>query len=167
VHLTLHADYGLRILVYLATVPGQVVTTTAIGRAYGISKHHLVRVAQSLRDAGFIDLTTGRAGGLTLVRPASSIRIGDVVRALEPELRIVECFDAATNTCPIAPRCALSSMIGDALGAFLGILDRHTVADVLKRSGPTLPSYFIPATALMQKPTRSRGAAQPSRAEPR
>jgi Rrf2 family transcriptional regulator, nitric oxide-sensitive transcriptional repressor len=163
VRLTFHADYGLRILVYLATVPGHVVTTTTIGRAYGISKHHLVRVAQSLRDAGFIDLTTGRAGGLSLVRPASSILIGDVVRALEPELRIVECFDAATNTCPIAPRCALSSIISDALGAFLGILDRSTVADVLKRSGPTLPSYFIPATALTRKPTKNRGATKPHR----
>ncbi len=149
--LTLHTDYGLRTLVYLASSPGRVVPTTEIGRAYGISKNHLVRVAQSLRDGGFIELSMGRTGGLTLARLASTIRIGDVVRALEPELRLVECFDQRTNTCPIAPKCGLSGIIADSLDAFLGTLDGYTIADVVARSGPTLSSYFIPASAVTRK----------------
>ena len=44
---TLHTDYGLRVLLYAAAHPDRVVTTAEIGAAYGISKHHLVRVAQS------------------------------------------------------------------------------------------------------------------------
>lgn len=161
--LTLHTDYGLRVLVYLAATPDRVVSTTEIGRAYGISKNHLVRVAQSLRSGGFIELSTGRTGGLTLARPASSIRVGEVVRALEPELRMVECFDKATNTCPIAPRCALSGAIAGALDAFLAALDRHTIGEVVARSGPKLSSYFIPAAALIRKrpaaATRKRAPA--------
>jgi Rrf2 family nitric oxide-sensitive transcriptional repressor len=153
VRLTLHTDYGLRVLVYLATAPGRKVPTTEIGRAYGISKNHLVRVAHSLRAGGFIELTTGRAGGLALARLPSSIRIGEVVRALEPELRMVECFDKATNTCPIAPRCGLTSIIAESLTAFFATLNRHTIADVLTRSGPTLSSYFIPAENLTDKLT--------------
>lgn len=148
-HLTLHADYGLRALLYLAADPTRVVSTTEIGRAYGISKNHLVRVAQSLRDAGLIHLTMGRAGGLTLAKTPAAIRIGQVVRALEPELRIVECFAPETNTCPIAPKCGLSPIIGEALDAFLTSLDRYTIADVLRRSGPTLSSYFLPVSALI------------------
>lgn len=165
--LTLHTDYGLRVLVYLATAPGRNVTTTEIGRAYGISKNHLVRVAHSLRNSGFIELTTGRSGGLALARAASSIRIGEVVRALEPELRMVECFDKSTNTCPIAPRCGLTGIIAESLTAFFASLDRHTIADVVTRSGPTLSSYFIPADRLTSKragkPTRKRAAAPPRR----
>jgi Rrf2 family nitric oxide-sensitive transcriptional repressor len=160
VRLTLHTDYGLRVLVYLAATPGRVVSTTEIGRAYGISKNHLVRVAHSLRSGGFIELTTGRTGGLALARPAREIRVGEVVRALEPELRMVECFDSATNTCPISPRCALSGAIAGALDTFLAELDRHTIGEVVERSGPTLSSYFIPATAL----TRKRAAPAAARA---
>jgi Rrf2 family transcriptional regulator, nitric oxide-sensitive transcriptional repressor len=151
VRLTLHTDYGLRVLVYLATAPGRNVSTTEIGRAYGISKNHLVRVAHSLRAGGFIELTTGRSGGLALARPASSIRIGEVVRALEPELRMVECFDKATNTCPIAPKCGLTGIIAESLTSFFATLNRHTIGDVVSRSGPTLPSYFIPAEKLTSK----------------
>lgn len=157
--LTLHTDYGLRVLVYLAAMPDRVVTTTEIGTAYAISKNHLVRVAHSLRAGGFIELTTGRTGGLALARPASAIRVGEVVRALEPELRMVECFDRSTNTCPISPRCALSGAIAGALDQFLAELDRHTIGELVERSGPTLSSYFIPAAALVRK--RSKGAAAP------
>ena len=45
--LSLHADYSLRVLLYLGTHPDEVVPTRDISDAYGISKHHLVRVAQS------------------------------------------------------------------------------------------------------------------------
>lgn len=162
-HLTLHADYGLRTLVYLAASPTRVVSTTEIGRAYDISKNHLVRVAQSLRDAGLIHLTMGRAGGLTLAKAPSAIRIGQVVQALEPELRIVECFDPETNTCPIAPKCGLSPIIGEALSAFLAALDRYTIADVLRRSGPTLSSYFLPVSALLRRVPSGKPASGKAR----
>jgi Rrf2 family transcriptional regulator, nitric oxide-sensitive transcriptional repressor len=164
VRLTLHTDYGLRVLVYLATAPGRNVSTTEIGRAYGISKNHLVRVAHSLRAGGFIELTTGRSGGLALARPASSIRIGEVVRALEPELRMVECFDQATNTCPIAPKCGLTGIIAESLTSFFATLNRHTIGDVVSRSGPTLPSYFIPAGRLTGRLTDKRARRRTKRA---
>ena len=150
--LTLHADYGLRALVYLAAHPDRVVPTTEIGHAYGISKNHLVRVAQSLRDGGFIELTAGRAGGLRLARPAAAIRVGDVVRTLEPDLRVVECFDARTSTCPISPVCGLSRALDGALAAFLAELDRFTIADAVARSGPQLRSHFLPVASLVRRP---------------
>ncbi len=154
--LTLHADYGLRTLVYLATHPDRVVPTTEIGRAYGISKNHLVRVAQSLRDGGFIELTAGRAGGLSLARAASAIKVGDVVRTLEPDLRIVECFDPSTSACPISPVCGLARAIDGALAAFLAELDRFTIGDAVAGSGPHLVSHFLPVTALVRG--RRKGA---------
>ena len=99
--LSLHADYSLRVLLYLGTHPDQVVTTRDISDAYGISKHHLVRVAQTLGEHGYVELIPGRSGGLRLAMDPAAIRLGDVVRRTEPHLRLVECFDVATNTCPI------------------------------------------------------------------
>ncbi|MGH9633068.1 MAG: RrF2 family transcriptional regulator [Bryobacteraceae bacterium] len=132
--LTLHADYALRVLVYLGTYPDRVVSTQEISSAYGISKHHLVRVVQTLAESGYVAVSPGRSGGVRLAREPQQIRLGDVVRNAEPNLRLAECFDEKTNTCPIAPVCALKGMLNEALNAFLARLNQYTVADVLHHS---------------------------------
>ncbi|MEQ1948567.1 MAG: Rrf2 family transcriptional regulator [Bryobacteraceae bacterium] len=50
--LSLHADYALRVLIYLGAHPGKTVSTAQISEVYGISKHHLVRVVQTLGESG-------------------------------------------------------------------------------------------------------------------
>lgn len=163
--LTFHTDYGLRALVYLASHPDRIVTTTEIGNAYGISKNHLVRVAQSLRDGGFIEVLPGRSGGLALALPADKIRIGDVVRELEPDFRMVECFDAKISTCPISPACALAGALDGALEAFLKELDRFTLGQVIALSGPKLNEHFLPVEALTRgRPSRAPAARPAARA---
>jgi Rrf2 family nitric oxide-sensitive transcriptional repressor len=130
--LTLHADYAFRILIYLGSQPdGHLVSTQEISRSYGISKHHLVRVVQTLNHHGYVDVFPGRAGGISLARSANQIKLGDVVRIAETNLRVVECFDEATNTCPIVPVCQLKPVLSEALNAFLAVLDRYTLADLL------------------------------------
>jgi len=130
--LTLHADYALRVLLYLGSQPaGRVVSTNEIGTVYGISSHHLVRVVRTLSQKGFVVVRAGRSGGVSLARKAELIRIGDVVRNAEVNLNVVECFDAKTNTCPIFAVCELKSVLGEALNAFLSVLDGYTLADLL------------------------------------
>ncbi len=129
--LSLHADYGLRVLIYLGSHPGKVVPTRRISEAYGISKHHLVRVAQTLGHHGYIRVIPGRSGGVTLVRPPASIRLGDVVRDVEPNLNLVECFDRDTNTCPIIDACGLRRHLSGALDAFIENLNQHTLAELV------------------------------------
>lgn len=129
--LSLHADYSLRCLVYLGAHPGRFVTTLEISEAYGISKHHLVRVVQTLAEHGYVEIHAGRSGGVILARQPEQIPLGDVVRNAEPNLRLVECFDRKTNTCRIAPVCSLKGMLRAALEAFLATLNRYTLADIL------------------------------------
>ncbi len=137
--LTLHSDYALRVLIHLASHPGRHVTTAEISRAYGISNHHLVKVVHGLSQAGFLDVKRGRGGGITLGRDPREIVIGDVVRGTEPHMHLVECFDDETNRCPITPVCALAKTLGQALDAFLEVLDRKTLADVV---GPTRAARY-------------------------
>lgn len=130
--MTLHADYAFRVLLYLGSqAEGRVVSTEEISRSYGISRHHLVRVVQTLNDKGYVTVTPGRSGGVTLARPADEIRLGAVMRAAETNLRVVECFDVHTNTCPIISICQLKGVLGEALNAFLAVLDDYTLADLL------------------------------------
>jgi Rrf2 family transcriptional regulator, nitric oxide-sensitive transcriptional repressor len=130
--LSLHADYALRVLIYAGTHADRLVTTQEISNAYGISKNHLVRVVQTLAQTKYLRVQAGRFGGLSLAADPEQIRLGDVIRHAEPNLRLVECFDRETNTCPIARDCVLRGMLHEALLAFLASLNRYTLADVLK-----------------------------------
>jgi Rrf2 family transcriptional regulator, nitric oxide-sensitive transcriptional repressor len=143
VHLTLHADYGLRVLLYLAVHHERLVSKVEISGAYGISKNHLVRVVQALGKHGYIEVRPGRSGGLSLARTPEEIRIGEVVRRMEPHLYLVECFNAVENTCPIVPACGLKHALMDARDAFLHVLDKLTLADVVRTSGDDIREYFL------------------------
>ncbi len=142
--LTLHADYSLRVLLFLAERPNDVVSTQEISDAYHISRNHLVRVIQTLAASGFVRVSAGRTGGVTLARQAAEVRVGDVVRSAEPGFRVVECFDPASNTCPIAPVCRLRGALHEALAAFFAVLDRYTLADLIRMpEGKSLAAYFL------------------------
>lgn len=131
--LSLRSDYSLRVLVYLGTRPDRIVTTQEVSVAYGISKHHLVRIIQSLAEQRYIQIHAGRSGGIMLAREPQQISLGDVVRDSEPNMRLVECFDRETNTCRITPCCGLKGMLREALESFITTLNRYTLADVLGR----------------------------------
>lgn len=142
-HLTLHADYALRVLLYLAAHPERVVSTQEVSEAYGISKHHLVRVVQGLGRHGFVEVRPGRAGGVLLAKPPTEISVGQVVRRMEPDFNLVECFDAEKNGCPIAPACGLVGVLNEAMRAFLATLDKYTLEDLHRRSSRKLSTYFL------------------------
>lgn len=78
----------------------------------------------------------GRGGGLRLARAPEDISIGHVVRVMEEDFRIVECFDNGTNSCCIAPACRLKHLLRDALEAWIAVLDGATLADLVTRPAP-------------------------------
>lgn len=142
--LTLHADYAFRVLLYLGSQPeDHVASTREISKAYGISRHHLVRVVQTLARHGYVTISGGRAGGVSLARDPREIRLGDVIRNAETNLKVVECFDKTTNTCPIINVCQLKPVLNLALNAFLSVMDGYTLADMLAHNGkPRLAKLF-------------------------
>ncbi|MDE2563961.1 MAG: Rrf2 family transcriptional regulator [Sphingomonadales bacterium] len=129
-HLSLQTDYGLRILMLLASTNRQM-SVDQIARSYGISRNHLAKVAQHLQSAGYIETSRGRGGGLRLGRPAGELNVGKIVRDLESLDAFVECMAPLRNMCPALGLCGLQNALGLALGDFLSRLDSYTVADLL------------------------------------
>ena len=125
-------DYSLRILIYAAARPDQRCLTAEVASAYGISRHHVVKVVNELQHLGYIETTRGRMGGFTLARSPEHIRVGDVVRRTETTT-LVECFDRHTNTCPLAQACGLKGILAEAFAAFIAVLDRYSIADMVAR----------------------------------
>ena len=126
--LTLYTDYAMRVLLYLGAQPEKVCSISEIARAYGISQNHLMKVAHDLGKAGYVEGVRGRSGGIRLARPADEINVGAVVRETEEGFDLVDC-----GSCIISPACGLNGVLGEALAAFMAVLDRYTLADLLKK----------------------------------
>ena len=160
-----YTDYTLRVLMYCATNRDRLVTIGELAEQHGLSKNHLMKVVNDLARQGLLETARGRGGGLRLLAEPQSIRIGDVVRATETDFRLVECFDAATNTCTLSPACRLKLLFDDALAGYFKPLDGATLADLIHgrptardRPGtppPTRQQVSIVATPSPQRPARS------------
>jgi Rrf2 family nitric oxide-sensitive transcriptional repressor len=129
--LTLHTDYALRMMMQLALAGGDLVTIAEVAARYGISKNHLMKVAGTLAQAGFVESQRGRLGGLRLARPAKRINVGAIVRELEQGTALVECFPGGGGTCRIAPACRLKRALAKAREAFFAVLDEYTLEDLV------------------------------------
>ncbi|NNM69259.1 MAG: Rrf2 family transcriptional regulator [Gallionella sp.] len=139
--LTLYTDYSLRVLLYLAGKEDEVVTISDLADFYKISRNHLVKVVHNLGLKGYILTTRGRNGGLRLAHPAKEILIGNVVRATEPDLDLLECFNPATDQCVITRSCSLKSVLFNAQATFMGVLDQYTLADLSKAPKKTIAAF--------------------------
>jgi len=127
--LTIHTDYAFRMLTYVALKEGERSTIREIAEAYGISRNHLMKVAHELQRHGYLNTSRGKGGGLTLARAPAQIGLGDVVRHMEPDLFMAECF-GKDNQCVITPHCGLKNILNESLHAFLSHLDGYSLADV-------------------------------------
>jgi len=126
--LTLFTDYAMRVLLYLAARPDRLCSIAEVARAYGVSQNHLMKVVNELARSGYVESVRGRFGGIRLGSPPEDINVGRVVRHTEDGFNLVDC-----DTCLIAPACGLTGVLKEALGAFLAVLDRYTLADLMTR----------------------------------
>jgi len=135
--LTLHTDYALRVLIYLAQKDGELATISEITDFYRISRNHLVKVVHHLAQEDFIHTTRGKHGGMRLARAANLIPIGEVVRRMEPGFDLVECFSDDNRPCTVISICALKGVLQRAVSEFLSLLDQFTVADAVAQNQTT------------------------------
>lgn len=130
--LTQYTDLSLRVLIYLGLHHNSHRRSTIreISEAYGVSRNHLMKVVQQLAAEGFVDSVRGVGGGLRLSAGPGELNVGRIVRAMEPDFNLVECM-RPDNECVITPVCSLAGMLTEARQAFLDVLERHTLADIL------------------------------------
>jgi Rrf2 family transcriptional regulator, nitric oxide-sensitive transcriptional repressor len=133
VQLTSFTDYGLRALTYMALLSeGQMTSISQVTEVYGVSRNHMVKIINQLSRVGLVTAVRGKNGGIRLGKPAEQIRIGDVVRQLEP-LSLVNC---SSDFCHITPACRLKQVLNQAVQSFLNELDNYTLADMIQDNTP-------------------------------
>ena len=124
--LTRYTDYAIRVLLYLGTRPERLCSIAEIARAYGISQNHLMKVVNDLSNAGYVASVRGRFGGIRLGQPPEAINLGGVIRHTEDGFELVDC-----GSCLIASACGVTGALREATAAFLAVLDKYSLADML------------------------------------
>lgn len=127
--LTRYTDFAFRVLFYLGVHSGRTVPISELARAYGISQNHLTKLVHDLVKAGYLESRRGRSGGVMLARPADTIGLGEVVRHTEPDMKLIDCVG-----CVIESGCALPRPLQEAIHAFVAVLDRYSLADIIRGS---------------------------------
>ncbi|EXU74291.1 MULTISPECIES: nitric oxide-sensing transcriptional repressor NsrR [Erwinia] len=143
--LTSFTDYGLRALIFLAALPdGKMTSITEVTAAYGVSRHHMVKIVNQLSRTGYVATVRGKKGGIRLGKPASEIVIGQVVRNLEP-LQLIHCH---SDFCHITSACRLKKALQEAVQSFLAVLDNYTLADLVAENYPLYQLLQIEAPSI-------------------
>ncbi len=127
--LTRYTDYALRTLMQASLMPPmQRLSVAEITTTFALSRSHVMKIVQRLGQLGYLHNIRGKGGGIELGMAPEQINIGQVVRAMEANLTVIDC---SSPHCRLQQGCQLKGILGEAMNAFLGVLDQYTLADLL------------------------------------
>ena len=142
--LTKSTGHAIRILIDCARAGDSLIKVAELSGRLQITQQNVFKIVNLLARAGLIEAMRGRNGGVRLARPAHLLRISDVVRATEVTRVAIEEGGASG---PRGQGHGVNRVFDDALEAFIEVLDRHTIADMLKSQAPTATTRRKPGPA--------------------
>jgi Rrf2 family nitric oxide-sensitive transcriptional repressor len=154
-------DMALRVVMLLGRYgPGEQMNVETMAQKLGdLSRNHLHKIVQDLAGLGVLRTIRGAGGGVTLAAPLEETRLGSLIRSLESDQALVECFRADGGCCVLEPGCKLRAMLRDARETFYRHLDQQTLADCVGDRRQEKESEI----AAPKSPRRSRGVRSQSR----
>ena len=129
--LSLHTDYGLRVLMYLVG-HNRRSTVSEISEFYGISRDHVAKVVQRLSRLQYVRSMRGVGGGVELARKPESIMIGEVIQDIEGNMHLLDCVGSEDSICVIQPGCKLRGVLAEAERLQTEYLNGVSICDVIK-----------------------------------
>lgn len=129
--LSLHTDYALRLLMYLAG-SAERSTVREVAEFFDVSRDHMAKVAQQVVRAGWVRSIKGIGGGLELVQDAADISVGGVIASMEGNTRLLECVCSTQDLCRIQQRCKLRKVLAKAERIQMEYLNSVTLKDLAK-----------------------------------
>ena len=128
--LTRAADYAVRVVVHLATMPpGQRVSRLELAQAADVPEHFLSKILQHLTHAGIIRSFRGVGGGFLLARTAADTTLLQVIEAVEGRLAINLCL-MADRHCHRVDFCPVHAVWCEAQQAMANVLLHATMAEL-------------------------------------
>jgi len=136
VQISTRGRYGLRAMLDLALNPSQTpIPLRVIAERQGISDAYLEQVINTLRKAGLVTAVRGAHGGYQLARPANTITVGEVLRALEGPIAPVYCVeDNGKTSCERQNFCLTRPLWHELTELINNFLDNKTLQDLAEQA---------------------------------
>jgi Rrf2 family protein len=128
--LTRAADYGVRVMIHLATLPAhQRARLPSLARATGAPESFLSKVLQALCRAGFLVSRRGQSGGFEMLPSGRKASVRTVIEAIEGPIRLNLCLVSGAS-CSRKSTCPAHPVWVRAQEAMMGVLNSATIADL-------------------------------------
>lgn len=138
---TKRADYGLMAIHFIASHGDDgAVSAKRIAEEFHIPPERLAKILQRLAKKKLITSHNGPKGGYVLTRHPDQITVGQVVRALEGPLSVVNCM-SEHDDCPQFARCNLRRPVQKIQASITHVLDSMTLAELAAE--PTVPTVTV------------------------
>jgi Rrf2 family protein len=149
-------EYGLRILLRIASAGEEGMNIPQLSAAEGLSEPYTGKLTRLLRISGLIRSTRGQKGGYVLAQPPGKIRISDVLHALDGSM-----FDDAfctTHTgiqrfCTHSVDCSVKSLWKTLQNSIDQVLQNITLGDMIRNFNEA--ALFMPQDKAMHTGTGS------------
>lgn len=119
--------YGLRALIRLAKEK-KACSVKEISEKEKIPDKYLEKIFQELRNDGFLVSSKGKTGGYALSRPATKVKAGDIIIALEKDALLTKC----QSSCPMAGKCSAEKFWQEMQSSFESSFGSTTLKDLTK-----------------------------------
>lgn len=137
---TKRVDYGLMAMQYVAAHQGAgPIAVTQIAEAFNIPSELLAKILQRLAKRSLVVSHNGPKGGYRLTSKLEELTVGQVVRALEGPIAIVNCYKGARD-CPQIQRCSLRRPVQKIQVALGRLLDTMSLAELMDENVSEIPS---------------------------
>ncbi len=147
--------YAVTAMADLAKYGGaDAVPLSAVAERQQISLAYLEQLFVKLRRAGLVESERGRSGGYRLSRPAYTITVGDVMKAVDEGLRMTRCGGEESAPCMVGKRClthGLWDALSDQIGAFLDGVSLQQVIDGVPRLRPSVSPLEAPSVGFISE----------------
>ena len=117
--LTEQSRYALRVLAHCAERHPALAKVATIAAVTGITEQNIFKLIKTLTKAGFVETIRGPHGGVRLAMAPHAIRVGQVIRAIEPRFRACGPLDRT---------------IGRGIAAFMETLDQTSIAALVAKT---------------------------------
>src|SRR2546423_12853869 len=133
--LTEQTRYGLHVLAYCAVGHPALAKVPASAAGTGITEQNIFKLIKTLTKAGLVAPIRGPHGGVRLAMAPGAIRVGQVIRAIEPRFRACGPLDQIMSDEPIsAVERELDRTIGLGIAAFMETLDKTSIAALVAKT---------------------------------
>lgn len=130
--ITTTGEYALRAMAYIAALPkDEYVLARNIGQELSIPPNYLSKVLQSLARVGLLDSQRGRNGGFRMAKPATKIKLYDILSAVEPVGRYETCI-LGNKICEDATACPIHFAWKEARGKVLKLFQTTPLTKLME-----------------------------------